>query len=304
MTKKFTQEEFIRRAIAIHGNKYGHGKVVYINNSTKIILDCYDHGPFEQIPSSHLSGHGCLFCSMEEKKLTREEFIAKAKLIHGNKFDYSKVIYINSYTKVIIRCPIHGDFEQKPNDHLQGQGCSKCKYEKISVINSSNVKEFIEKAIAVHGNNCDYSKVNYINACTKVIIICPIHGEFLQTPNSHLTGNGCPKCHFDKLSKIHTSNTKDFIEKARKIHGYRFGYRNANYINSWTKVFLDCDKHGEFEQTPNAHLSGHGCPMCNSSKGEVAISHILHKYNINFTQEYRIPEITDELYYDFYLPDY
>ena len=98
-------------------------------------------------------------------KSTTEEFIEKAKKIHGDKYDYSKVKYINNHIKVEIKCKEHGIFFQRPNGHLRGSECIKCGLNKISNIKRSNREEFIEKAIKVHGNKYDYSKVNYINNC-------------------------------------------------------------------------------------------------------------------------------------------
>lgn len=123
------------------------------------------------------------------KKLTAEEFIEKAKQIHGHKYDYSKVEYLGCNVDICIICPIHGEFWQKPYKHLSGQGCKKCVSE-----NQSLKRNFIEKARRIHGDKYDYSKVEYINAHTKIRIICPIHGEFLQTPDNHLRGKRCPKC--------------------------------------------------------------------------------------------------------------
>ena len=128
------------------------------------------------------------------KNLTCEDFKERATKIHGNRYDYSKVDYVNSGTKVCVICPIHGDFYQKANDHLRGCGCKKCGYEKIGNKLQLSTNEFVEKAQLVHGDKYDYSKVIYTKTKENVVIICPIHGEFLQKPNDHLSGCGCPKC--------------------------------------------------------------------------------------------------------------
>ena len=112
------------------------------------------------------------------RKLTTYEFIEKAKKVHGDKYDYSKVEYVNSRTKICIICPQHGEFWQTPNAHLMKEGCPKCKGENVSKVNRRTTNEFIEKAKKVHGDKYDYSKVDYKNNSTKVCIICPIHGEF------------------------------------------------------------------------------------------------------------------------------
>ena len=202
--------EFIERAKEVHGNKYGYGKVDYKRSNEKVCIVCPTHGEFFQIPSSHLIGFGCPGCS-GNKKLTTEDFIEKAKEVHGNKYDYSKVNYKNISTKITIVCPIHGEFEQAPCKHLSGSGCPKCGI--ISRVSSSrsNTEDFIKKAKEVHGDWYDYDKVDYITATTKVIIRCPTHGEFEQKPSNHLQGQGCPICNrgFSTDSKLSLLSDSD-----------------------------------------------------------------------------------------------
>lgn len=230
------------------------------------------------------------------RKLTKEEFIKKAIARHGDKYDYSKVNYINNHTKVTIICPIHGEFEQTPNDHLRGKGCPRC---------SGNIKlttgEFIQKAIARHGDKYDYSKVDYKDNKTKVVIICKIHGEFKQTPRDHLSGHGCPVCGGGvKLTK------EEFIKKAVARHGDKFDYSKVDYKDCKTKVVIICKIHGEFEQAPYGHLNGHGCPVCKSSKLEGRVRDSLSEYNIIFeeqkTWDWLVHKSTQ--WVDFFLPDF
>ena len=191
---------FIEKAKEIHKNKYDYSKVEYVNAKTKICVICPEHGEFWQTPNSHLNGCGCPKCGLESRSLKRSlnknEFVEKARNIHGNKYDYSKVEYINAKTKVCIICPEHGEFWQTPDSHLRNNGCPEC-----VGLNKSNTSEFIIKAKTIHRDKYDYSKVKYINAHKKIHIICPEHGEFWQTPNHHLTGNGCPKCKESKLER-------------------------------------------------------------------------------------------------------
>jgi len=194
------------------------------------------------------------------KKKTTIEFIEEAKKIHNNKYNYSKVKYINKKTKVCIICPEHGEFWQRPSDHLQGAGCyecgrKKCKGKKVTT------ESFIKNAIKIHENKYDYSKTNYIGSKTKVCIICPEHGEFWQLPTAHLQGQGCPKCKKYKIGK-NKYNTQIFIEKSKLIHGNKYDYSKVNYIDSLTKVCIICPEHGEFWQEPNSHLRGNGCKKC------------------------------------------
>jgi very-short-patch-repair endonuclease len=147
------------------------------------------------IANNHLNGQGCPDCG-GTKKLTKEQFIEKANKIHGNKYDYSKVEYINNKTRVCIICPKHGEFLMRPNDHLSGHGCPDCGGTK-----KDSTESIINKFKKIHGDKYDYSKVNYFNAHTNVLIVCPIHGEFPQSPHDHLKGCGCPKCNQSKLEK-------------------------------------------------------------------------------------------------------
>lgn len=214
------------------------------------------------------------------RKLTLVEFIEKAKKVHGDKYDYSKVVYVNSQTKVCIICPIHGEFWQHPNDHLNGKGCSKC---------SNNLKktdeEFIEEAKKVHGNKYDYSKVKYVNNRTKVCIICPKHGEFWQMPEKHILGRGCQKCANEYISNIRHDTFEDFLKKAIKVHGNKFIYNKETYMNSLKKTLITCPIHGGFWQIPSSHLRGAGCPICRESKLEREISIFLTKNNIDYIRQ-------------------
>ena len=179
------------------------------------------------------------------------DFFIKAKIKHNNKYDYSKVDYINSRTKICIICPKHGEFWQTPANHLHGCGCPKCKNDKIGNNRRLTLFQFIEKAKQIHGDKYDYSKVEYVNNSTKVCIICTEHGEFWQTPGNHLHGCGCPKC-----SSLPKKNTNDFIKEAKLIHQNKYNYSKVEYVNAQTKECIICPEHGEFWQTPHKHLSG------------------------------------------------
>lgn len=305
---KLTKDGFIQKAILIHSNKYSYSKVIYKGSKDKICITCPVHGDFYQSPNVHLSGHGCPKCrSINMSNLLKsnlEEFIEKAILKHGNKYNYSKFIYVNNWSKGLITCPDHGDFEQIPNSHLSGHGCPKCKIENSINVLKSNKQEFTKKAKKVHGDKYNYDKVKYKSANERILITCHKHGDFEQTPGCHLFGQGCPKCGYEKNSEKFRSNTLEFIEKAKVIHGDLYDYSKVNYLTIKDKVTIICKKHGEFKQIASHHLSGSGCQICKSSKGELAIKEILDKYNIKYIVEYGLPEIINRLKYDFYLPDY
>ena len=199
------------------------------------------------------------------KKLTTEEFIRRAKEIHGDKYDYSKVVYKGVDTPVTIICPIHGEFQQTPYHHInRKQGCGKCADEFTSERCSSTTDEFIRKAKEIHGDKYDYSKVVYKKAIKPVTIICPIHGEFKQTPHDHLRYSGCKKCADEKRMKNNSQrlSTEEFIKRSVEKHGDKYDYSKVNYVNSNTPVRIVCSKHGDFMQLPSIHMGGAGCPKC------------------------------------------
>ena len=182
-----------------------------------------------------------------------ELFISKANNIHKDRYDYSKVNYVNAKTKVTIICKEHGDFQQTPSNHLCNYNCQKC---------ANNLKlnttMFIEKAKQIHGDKYNYTKVNYVNADTQIIIICRENGEFNQIPDFHINRKcGCPKC-----SNNIKLNLLEFIEKSNKIHSNKYDYSKVEYINNRNQIIIICKKHGEFTQIPFVHLSKHGCPSC------------------------------------------
>ena len=253
-----TTQKFIEDAINVHGNKYDYSKSNYKGCFELICIICPEHGEFWQQAHSHLNGRGCPICGkfIKSYKNSNDFFIKRAKEIHGNKYDYSKVEYKGSRIKVCIICPEHGEFWQTPHAHLNTKfPCKKCfKYQNKGI--KYTKEDFIAKAKEKYGDKYDYSKVEYVNSKTKVCIICPEHGEFWQTPSSHLSGRGCNKC-----SKA-IFNTKSFIEKSKEIHGNKYDYSKVNYINSQTKVCIICPEHGEFWQIPINHIAGKGCLIC------------------------------------------
>ena len=200
------KQHFIEKAKEIHGNKYDYSKVIFKNTHTKVLIHCnvcgYDFG---QTPHSHLQGHGCPKCGRKnvnkDRRISKDEFLKRAKEIHENKYDYSKMEYVDVKTPVTIICPLHGEFQQKPYNHLLGYGCTKCGIETVRKDKTKDLKHFIEKAKKVHGDKYDYSKTVYYGIAKKLNIICPIHGKFTQLANNHLEGAGCPLCKASKLEE-------------------------------------------------------------------------------------------------------
>ena len=190
-------------------------------------------------------------------KITYEKFIEKAIQKYGNTYDYSLVNYENYNQKIIIICPVHGNFEQTPNLHInsKGNGCNLCS-NRIQLTTQS----FIEKAKRIHENKYDYTLVEYKNNSTKIKIICPVHGEFEQKPNNHISAKqGCSKC-----SGNFKHTTETVIQKLLDIHQNRYQYVLKDYSNNKQIIDIMCSSHGVFQQKINTHMAGRGCPSCKS----------------------------------------
>ena len=258
--RRLTTEEFIEKARNVHGDKYDYSMVVYVNSCTPVMIVCPEHGMFLQRPGHHLSGSGCISCC-GKKQLNTEDFIQRAREIHGDKYDYSIVEYVNNKTLIKIICPEHGVFEQTPNNHVNNKnGCPLCANNQ-----QLTTEDFIQRTREVHGDKYDYSLTEYKGAFNKIEIICPEHGVFEQTPTNHVKNKyGCPKCAHEHLSEQQRLTTREFIQRARKVHGGKYDYSTVDYVDSQTKIKIICKKHGEFMQTPNNHLDGHGCSQCNN----------------------------------------
>ena len=195
--------EFIEKAIKIHGNKYDYSQVNYITSNKKITILCPYHGNFKQTPNDHLSKKGCRECKKKKlaalRSLNPSAFIEKAKKIHGDRYDYSKSEYTGARNKVTIICLKHGEFHQTATDHLSGKGCRKCGVYQAAKNRSLTTEEFVKRANQVHGNKYHYHKSEYKTMHKKVLIVCEKHGDFLQTPLNHIfDSNGCPQCRDSK----------------------------------------------------------------------------------------------------------
>ena len=152
--------------------------------------------------------------------------------------------------------------------------------------NNSIIQKFLDKALIVHNNKYDYSVSNYINSRTKIHIICPVHGVFVQTPSNHLFGHGCTKCGNLKTGNILRMTLNDFVKKCDKIHNKKYNYSLVNYIDNDTKVKIICPEHGEFEQVPNIHLKGAECNKCSRNKLKIPLSTFIDKSNLLHSNRY------------------
>lgn len=272
-------------------------KAIFVDLKTYIKVICPIHGVVEVTPFAILYQNvTCSKCSIEvrsnKRSLGVDEFIRKAREIHGDEYQYHLVEYKNVSTKVKIICSLHGVFEQTPRDHIYRDacGCPKC-YNKNLPLTTLG---FIEKAKFIHRDTYNYSKVEYKRNSNKVCIICNIHGEFWQTPNSHLMGANCPHC------KNKITSTEKIVKQFKEVHGEKYDYSLVEYEKSNTPVKILCEKHGVFEQNISNHRKGAGCPNCKNSKLENIVYNFLTKNNISFIKEFKV-NITQNrrFYYDF-----
>ena len=238
------------------------------------------------------------------KKLEHKNIINEFIKIHGEKYDYSKVIYVNARTKVTITCKEHGDFEQHVNNHKRGEGCPLCG-KQISRRKKTQ-EEFLKECEQVHGNKYNYSKTNYKDALAKVIIICKEHGKFEQVANEHLKGKGCEKCSYVKRGFNKRIGEDVLYEALLNVHDNKYKIEKCQLFNykDTQKEFIDimCDKHGIFNQRISNHLHGQGCPKCgiSISKGEDEIMDFLSKF---IKVEQRI-KLENKKEIDLFLPEF
>jgi hypothetical protein len=311
--KSFETIKWINKVIKIFGEEiYDFTKSFYTNSKEMIIIECKRHGDFEKKAGDVTRGFGCSVCVQEKI------WLKKVNKVHNEYYDYSKAIYMNNYTNVIIICPQHKEFEQTPDEHAKGKKCPKCPKEIIDN-KALTTEEFIERATKIHKGIYDYSDSVYVNCRTKVEIYCKkCEIKFWQLANSHLRGSGCEICynnrfyttetwkakaksiygdlydysksiykntrspiiiickkeghgeftkwadqHFGKDGKCDTCTlTEEWIEKAKAKHGNTYDYSKSIYKNSHTRIIIICEKHEEFEQFPETHLTTSGCLNC------------------------------------------
>ena len=304
--KKMTNGEYKALVAAVHGDKYDLSKVEYRGMREKVTATCPIHGDFSIVAYDFANFRGCGKCGALERhgkrtertrnpkscaKMTTEMFIQKARDVFGERFDYSKTD-LNSRDekgRVRIICLKHGEFWQNPYSHLKGFGCSRCGKERGANTQTMTTETFIEKANSVHNFKYNYSQTVYNGCYRKVDIICPKHGKFSQAAYSHLNGHGCKKCANESNSELILSNTDDFVQKARRIHGDENDYSKVEYKGARIPVLITCKNGHIYSQMPNKHLSGHSCPYCtnNVSRQEKEIVDFIKSLGIDVKTSYR-----------------
>lgn len=307
MPKKLTTEEFITKAVQKHGDKYDYSRVIYITSQIPIEIGCREanHGFFRCKPNHHLAqGTGCPTCA-GNKKSDKDRFIQEAILVHGDKYGYSRVQYVNTNTKVSIFCKYHKTyFEQTPKKHKAGQGCPDCGRLVTNLARTHGFDHFVKEASNVHGNYYKYIRSTFVDYSTPTDILCTRHGIFSQVPNHHINKrSGCQQCYDERRALTQRRPISWFLEDARKVHGDTYVYDKVEYINQKTKVEILCKKHGSFWQTPEMHVSQrNGCPSCSHiiSKAQISLEEFISSLGVNTVRNFRLSNKSE---IDVYCPD-
>lgn len=245
---------------------------------------------------------------IERAKITFEK---KAKAIHGDKYDYSEVEYIKSSIKVKIKCKkCQTEFWQTPNNHLNGQGCPKCKLYKLKYNQQKTFDDFVADAIKIHGDIYKYIKNTYDGAKHKMKILCKkCNKYFYQTPDKHLIGHGCPKCSVELSHKKQLKSRDQFLIEAKQVHNDKYDYSMVEYLGRNVPILVKCNECGQiFKIRPCQHLRGQGCLFCHRriSKGERKVAEFFEKHEIKYIEQKKFKDCIykQSLLFDFYLPDY
>lgn len=284
--------EYKQNFIDFCNNKYNflydYSEINYINSLSQITIKCNKCNKIiVTTPKYHKKKCFCnckIFNNQQQKQI---DFITFSNLKHGDKYDYSKVKFINNLTPVIIICKKHGEFEIIPKIHKNGSGCKYCNQ------NIRKEEELINDFNKIHNNKYTYDLKNYKNLKSKINIICPIHGNFLQEVGKHLVGSECRKCANKKISLFKTKDINIMINEFKVKHKDIYDYSNMNYKNFSTKINVICKEHGNFKIFPANHKSGVGCPKCNKSSKPMELNDLLQKFNSLYNNKYKYPNISN-----------
>ena len=232
-------------------------------------IRCDVHGWFHQVPYDHVRLNGCPSCSNaragQKRRLPKTTMVERARCTHGDRYSYGNMPEgFGAAAKMTITCKIHGDFKQRYEDHVGGDGCPRC-----SGRHRWSTDEFVKNSVDVHGKIFTYDRTKYIGALEDIVITCKTHGDFTTQPSRHvLRGDGCPQC-----SPTRHTTIDDFLTRAKAKFGERYDYSSVEYVNVTTPVKIICAFHGVFEQPPVYHLQNAiGCQECsyNVSSKETA----------------------------------
>lgn len=249
------------------------------------------------------------------KRKTTEGFIGDARTIHGDTYDYSAVVYTNTHNPVTITCACHGKFDQRPNRHLQGDGCPACGVSKTRSSRIRTTESIIDQATKTHSGKYMYVtlRAEGYDGTGYIPVECSAHGKFVQRLSDHLhKGAGCPACANGLKGAWRVKSLAEFTVEAGARFDGKYDYSKSVYLNGHTKLVVTCPAHGDFFVTPVNHVHNtSGCPRCNDSKGEQAIRVLLERLGFSFTQQHTFEGLRSHkssndrslLRFDFFIPD-
>lgn len=228
----------------LHNNYYTYNEAEFSNELrgySSISVTCPVHGAYTSLVHNHLQGKGCKKCGdvkrgLKKRATARASFVAKSQAVHGEKYDYSGIDYVDSRTKVLIRCPRHGEFLQVPTSHFGGCGCPACAIEHVAQARKRTHEDFVREATEVHGGRYEYPET-FDGVEVHIAIICPEHGLFRQRAASHLKGSGCPQCAAIRISEARKKSFAEFVEDARKKYGDMFLYEEVPENHKMVRVY-------------------------------------------------------------------
>ena len=262
MSRKNNTEAFIEQLKEKFGDGYDYSEVVYIDQYTPVVITCKKHNyTFHGAPKELKERKTlCPKCSQNYSPTT-DEFIERAKSVHGDKYDYSKTKYEKNNKEVCIICPEHGEFWQTPANHVnQKHGCKECGLIKMGKSHNKTTEQFIEKARLVHGDLYDYSNTVYTKRENNVNIICKIHGPFTQTAGNHLCGGGCKEClnsHLEEKIRVLLQNNKIKYEYEKRFEWLKnVGPMTIDFYLPEYNIAIECQ--GEQHYRPVKYFGGPG----------------------------------------------
>lgn len=267
MAVGLTQEEY-KEKLKIDNPTLDSSGIEYKNSRSRIKVRCKICNHIWEPKAGMLIGAGktsCPICGKNKRKkgprISAAEWWERSSKKHNNKYTCDLSKYVDQNTLILIVCPIHGEFQQKPVYHLHGRGCPECgRHSGNSTNTTSKVIARIEKEFP---NMYITSKVKYVDQYTGITLGCKHCGnDFTIRTKSLFNGVGCPNC--AKKSTVLTKN--QFLIKARDTHGNVYDYTNTVIRYSTDNIIIRCPIHGEFTQRQNTHLEGHGCPECGKVK--------------------------------------
>lgn len=295
MQLKYNTESFIARANEVHKGNYTYENVEYVKSTAKVSITCKVHGTFEQSPANHLNGRGCRKCAkraLSSKPKPVNDYLQEVNKVHDNFYTYDLTGYKSLGSRIVVICPVHGAYETVAGNHLRGATCPKCGQERATEKFRGNKEGFVKKSREIHGDKYTYDKVVYVTARKPVIITCPVHGDFLQTPDNHQKGCGCTGCTKGEYNqtlptilyylKVNNGDQYKIGITAKNTVEERFSLTELEKIEILLKVLFPTGKEAyDVEQKLLSVFSSYkykGAPILISGNSELFTENVLKDY--------------------------